>query len=231
MKKLFKNKVLIFAILFIVVIGGCLTALCLRQPVLENLVRANMADYRDFVYFGECQEFKANLMCGVREEPYEYNGVKNNDREFGVLTVIFAQNYDIELIEFELIVDGESCIGLLEKNPFDSSFMADVEKRFESGSEMSLKILSLEEVKLECLSSSWNISSQKALEIGIEALREDMEDFITQNRLYGECYLKIITDSSMQKFYYSFSFVGDDLKMRTVVINPEDGEVIVKNVT
>ena len=73
--------------------------------------------------------YDATLRFGERESYFRRDGIRTRKKEYGVLTIKFfgdvsyAQN-----IVARIKVDGEDYLCILEKNPFDQSFMCDIER-------------------------------------------------------------------------------------------------------
>lgn len=203
-----------------------------EQDVKEDLLD-NLSDVRYNVFAGQNSELCANLMCGVREISYSYDGISNKKCEFGVISVTIKNKNNYENISYTLTV-GESIItGTLEENPYDHTFMTDIERII--GCDKSV-YLTLEGITtnmlLVCESASWQVQYDEAIDIAFESLESEITKFYQKKKLCAEGYLKIIFDqnSTTKLFYWYFGVVGQNGETVAVIIDPQTGDIITKSV-
>ena len=120
MKKFGLTAVVAVMMFVFVGVSGC--GLNAKSDVVNNL-----SDVRYSVFVGQSDGLIANLMCGMRENPYSYDGKSNKKTEFGIVTVFFEKHPGQEL-HYSLSVGKTSFAGTLEENPYNHSFMADIQK-------------------------------------------------------------------------------------------------------
>lgn len=220
MKKL-KFLTLIFAAAFLF-LGGC-------GLNVKNEVADNISDIRYSMFEGVNQNFNATLMCGMRENPYEYDGISNQKTQFGVIAVVFNQIKQENQIAYKLIIDGAESNGYLEENPFDRSFMTDIGKIIDTTSSVQLLLDGeIDPIVLTPISADWQIDYTKALEIALTTLEADLKPFFNNKQFAAECYLKIIHDQKNMgsPYYWYFGVIGQNGQNKTLIIDVHSGEII-----
>ncbi|MDD2445815.1 MAG: hypothetical protein PHX09_03290 [Clostridia bacterium] len=225
MKTIKKTMVMLLVCCCIFFLTGC-------GSDIKNEMIKNLSDVRYNLFEAKTDDLKVTLMCGLREEPYGYNGVSNPKCEFGVITVDFADMPEINEIAFTLIVDGVGHYGNVEKNPFGHNFMADIEKIVEDNSNVYLTIDGVEsELLMICVSKSWSVQYEDALNIASEHFMEQAKQFIKNKKFKAECYLKIIYDenSEFDSYFWYFGIIGTDNNKLNLVIDVNSGEILTNN--
>ncbi len=151
-------------------------------------------------YFLSSQYYTADLRFGLRESVYRHDLVVTQKIPYGVLTVKFfgdvpyAQN-----VVARLLIDDEEITCILEKNPFDSSFVCDLKKVY-SQSEISLYVDNVDSgyTKLTCANLNFESNYDKALNFAFKQFKS----FIDKTRQV-ECYLTIYSEDQ-SNYYWSF---------------------------
>lgn len=221
-------KKISFVVLAVMMIGCAMLSGCglnVKSDVLNNL-----SDVRYSVFVGQSDGVVANLMCGMRENPYSYDGKSNKKTEFGVITVFF-KNRPSEDLHYSLSVGKSSYAGVLEENPYNHSFMADIQKIVD-GEGVYLKIEGVVDgMQLMPESKDWAVQYDKALDIAYEVLEEKLMGLYSSRRFCGECYLKIVLDQSSidNPYYWCFMYVGQNGESGSVIIDVNSGEVLTKS--
>ena len=224
MKK-FGLTALIAVMMFVFVgLSGC--GLNAKSDVLNSL-----SDVRYSVFVGQSDGVVANLMCGMRENPYSYDGKSNKKTEFGVVTVFF-EKHPVQELHYSLSVGKTSFAGTLEENPYNHSFMADIQKIVDGEGGVYLTIEGVVDgMQLMPESKDWAVQYDKALDIAFEVLEEDLMNLYSSRRFCGECYLKIVLDQSSidNPYYWCFMYVGQNGESGSVIIDVNSGEVLTKS--
>ena len=221
-------KKISFVVLAVMMIGCAMLSGCglnVKSDVLNNL-----SDVRYSVFVGQSDGVVANLMCGMRENPYSYDGKSNKKTEFGVITVFF-KNRPSEDLHYSLSVGKSSYAGVLEENPYNHSFMADIQKIVD-GEGVYLTIEGVVDgMQLMPESKDWAVQYDKALDIAYEVLEEKLMGLYSSRRFCGECYLKIVLDQSSidNPYYWCFMYVGQNGESGSVIIDVNSGEVLTKS--
>lgn len=222
-------KKISFVVLAVMMIGCAMLSGCglnVKSDVLNNL-----SDVRYSVFVGQSDGVVSNLMCGMRENPYSYDGKSNKKTEFGVITVFF-KNRPSEDLHYSLSVGKSSYAGVLEENPYNHSFMADIQKIVDGEGGVYLTIEGVVDgMQLMPESKDWAVQYDKALDIAYEVLEEKLMGLYSSRRFCGECYLKIVLDQSSidNPYYWCFMYVGQNGESGSVIIDVNSGEVLTKS--
>lgn len=224
MKKFGLTAIVAVMMFLFVGVSGC--GLNVKSDVVNNL-----SDVRYSVFVGQSQGVVSNLMCGMRENPYSYDGKSNKKTEFGVITVFF-ENKPEEELHFSLSVGKTNYAGTLEENPYNHSFMADIQKIVDGDEGVYLTIEGVvKDMQLMPESKDWAVQYDKALDIAFEALEEDLMMLYSSRKFCGECYLKIVLDQSgiENPYYWCFMYVGQNGESGSVIIDVNTGEILTKS--
>lgn len=222
------KKLIIFAIICVVAILSTSCKLDMQSEVLDN-----MSDIRYNLFEAKTEDFTATFMCGMRENPYEYDGVSNSKCEFGIITITYKVRPLLEEIDFVLKVNNSDFVGVLEENPYDHTYMADIEKIIDSEAEIFLAIDDLEsDLQFTSISSSWAVQYADALTIALENVNDDLPQFFSSKQFLAECYLKIIFDlkSTTAPYFWYFGIVGQGGATVALIIDTETGEILTKSI-
>lgn len=210
-----------------IVLTGC-------SSVEYRLAKENIAEIRECLYVGENKEINATLSCGKREKDYVINGYATELIEFGVLTFELLKPVD-EFENFEpmfvLFVGTKRYDGVLEKNPFDGTYVADIKKNINTTDVVNAKIMCgtfSSEVNLNLLTDTWEINCEDALKIACKNQKENIKNFEENGAFLAEVYVKIVNDEEINKdeYFWYVNFVGRKGRNFAVIINTQNGEVM-----
>lgn len=209
------------------------TVLLLTACSSDNykLALNNVSEYRKELYVGSNEQVVASYICGERESVYAMDGISTEPTEFGVLT--FFVNEELEGVpQYTLVIDGQTFSGDLEQNPFDGSYVADIGKCL-GGSNISATISLGEfssQVELKKVNVDWEIDGEKALEITCKKMGKEFKDFMENGAFLGECYIKIVNDSSIStnEYYWYVNIINGQGRSFSAIIDPHSGEVLAK---
>ncbi|MGN1162713.1 MAG: hypothetical protein ACI4T2_02205 [Christensenellales bacterium] len=191
-----------------------------------------MSDVREILYAGEDDKVFVTVVSGSRENPYKYDGIKNENVDFCIVSLFpTGAKVDGNVLDVELLVGDITHDITLEKSPYENAYMADIGNRIGVGQTLKLECADLG-VALELCNESqkWEIKSDDAIRIGSDELAEKIQAKIENNTLLGECYLKIIYDKSrsIKTYYWYFTFVSTDGSSSSCVIDTTTGKVLAK---
>ena len=201
---------------------------------IDKEIKNNLSDVRYNLFDAKTDNFKINFMSGMREEPYVYDGIHNTLCEFGVLTVIFFDNVEFETLDFLLLDENETGItrhsGVLERNPRNNSFMADIEEIVTDSAILTLQISALgeEKIKLKCTSNDWAVQYNDALSIALSHIQDQAKSYFKNKRFTAETYMKIIYDenANLDEYFWYFGILPQDGESLSIIINTATGEII-----
>lgn len=226
-----KKKFLIFALIFAVVAILVVVAYFAFFKVdLKDLAIKNTSEMGEQCFSGKKDMTILKLMTGQRENPYSLNGKHEENKDFALLIFKTAET-NVESPTYIININGTSYNGILEQNPYDNTFVADLGISVPQNAEITatVAIKNTEyEFELSNINSAWQISFEKAREIGIVALKEDLENCLKGKDLNCELYVKAITDTkgTLSSYFYHVSFIDSNGNSKGVVIDVNTGEIL-----
>lgn len=193
----------------------------------------NLAEVRYNLYSGKTENVSATFMSGRREADYVVNGFCTKPKEFGVLTFKIDSKITLpKTVNFVLTVGTTRHDGVLEKNPFDGSFVFDLKTIIDGVEVINAKVIAgefVEEVELMLVTKNFNINWDNALRIACKELEGSLREFVVDGEFKGEVYVKLICDEDILETYYWYvSFVSRTGKNYSVIINPQTNEIMGK---
>lgn len=221
----------IFALLvcvgvLIVCLTGCGTSI--KTDVVNN-----MADIRYNIFSGQSKGVVVNLMCGMRENPYIIDGFAKKPVQFGVITATLSQK-PTQPVHYTLTVSKQTFSGVLEENPYNHTFMVDIEKIVSVTDAVYITIESVvENLLLVPESEGWAVQYDQALDIGIAALEEKLKTVYEKRKFKAECFLKIVLDQSTTDcpYYWCFGFNAQNGSKSMVIFDVKTGEILTEKST
>ena len=190
------------------------------------------SDLMSVFFFADTDFGEIEVYSGQRESQFEYDGISTPKVDYGIIKICFDEKKDQNTIDISLQLDNELSSFTLEQNPFDQSYMVDIEKQISQNTVVKIKILdnNSQEIIVDCQSKKWKISDKDALEIAGKSLK----DFFAENSKNGldyECYLKVVHNiqDGERLYFYTFSVKTTQGKSVNIVIDVNNGEVLVKS--
>ncbi len=210
----------------LIMVSGC-------SNKIYNKVVLNVAEVRQNLFTGKTDNIEVSLMSGMREEDYVVNGYCSTPIEFGVLT--FKVNNQVvmpEQVNYVLTVGTARYDGVLEHNPFDGSYVADLKRIIDSEDVISAKIIAgefVDSVELISVTKDFNVDFNQALKIACSELDNSLKQFIENSSFRAECYVKLINDDEILNVYYWYvNFVGVNGNTVSVIIDPITKQIMAK---
>lgn len=220
----------------IVIVSAVIAALicCFSAVGCKSVTRkyyASISEIRDAAYEGECEGMKVSVVSGVREDPFVADGKSGEKKDFTVITVTFDEfTANLPYSYFVTIGDTEYS-GVLSMHPFSESYSVELSVRTRQPSvtvKVTLGDFSAEAEAASVLESD-DISADRALEVALKALEEDLKRWKKEGTQY-EIYVRFIPNpinSDGGHFWYVVFLGGDTC---AALINRKSGEVVgIKN--
>lgn len=202
---------------------------------LSTILLGNVAEIREFALYGNNDNMSASLMCGMRECEYKINGYATDLQEFGIITVnLQNQKYVQEDIEFCMFVGTKKFTGVFEINPFDNTLVADIKKRVDYDSNVTLIVYfssGEQTLKLKKVDDEWSIDIYDALDIFVEKNKNKIKSLCKGKSFDGEVYIKIMNDEIglSKDFYFLISMYGRKGESLNMIVSPLNGEILASN--
>ncbi len=226
-----KKNILKFSIVFVLLIAIVLVLYFTVFKVdVQALANQSVSEMGKDCFFAKDDLSDVKLYTGQRENPYVLDGVHNDCQAFALL--IFRTNeMGVEAPTYIAKINGTSYNGILEQNPYDNTFVADLEIEVPADAQIEVTIAIKDNeynYTLANINKDWAISFEQAKSIGIEYLMEDIQKNVKGRNLDCEIYVKAITDSKglLSTYYYYVSMIDKNGNSKGVVIDVQTGEIV-----
>lgn len=222
-----------------VYIASCVTICLLILAFLlvgcgtqNNNVSDNLSDARYGVFDARNEQLSTTFIYGERENPYKPDGTSNNKVNFGIISVTFSQKQTENVFDFTLKTGDKTFTGQLEKSPFTDEYLADIGSQITTNEpiELTLQLPSGDvNLTLEKRSENWEIDFDKALKIGENALKDEINKMTKNGSM--EYYLKIISNNKTNfgTYFWAFTAISENGEKHTVIFSPSNDTILVKN--
>ncbi len=226
--KIFKK---FFLLIFIcpLFLSGC------NNANLKAIVNEKLSEVRFNLFSASSDEINIKFTSGFREDPYILNGKSENKKEFGVITVKFLKNLPNTNASpnFVITIEDMDFDGVFELNPFDQTYVQDIETFVLDDSNVTIKIMFGElnfETSLKNVSKEFSINHKDALNIFIKEFEKDI-NLLLKNGKDFEVYVKIISDPnfSLDKNYFYVCLISNSGISFSLIIDPLSGQILAKN--
>ena len=132
----------------------------------QEVIESSLSEYRKNLFAGKTNNFIATFSSGEREDSYIMDGNKTKLVNFGVLTISFIISPDSTSPQFELKVNTNTYTGELERNPYDNTYVFDIETQVDDSNTLTLYLIDFDEyITLDCWSKDGNITYKDSLNI------------------------------------------------------------------
>ncbi len=217
---------------FIIVILIFITATaCTDQMQLS--FNNNLSEIRRNLFAGSNEHVYVTFMTGLREENYVLDGTSTKKIEFGVVafSILKSENLYLNNVKYKLIINDVPYEGELARNPYDFTYVADIQKVVEDDAVISAEIIS---DKIDCkldltnISNDWGISYNNAINLGYKAMKSQIKNVSKTKLLDGEVYIKILYDTSKpsSEYFWYVGVVFKDGKNMSVILDINTGKVL-----
>lgn len=223
-----------FLMTIISIIVATVGLISVVEPTERELILSNLSEIRYNAFSEVTDTFGASFMTGEREVPYIIDGIAQEKSLFGVLSVYFRipTSSFVGTPTYSLSIDDDYYEGELERSPYSSGYVADIEASANDDSVVTLTVIwdDLEEtIVLAPTSIGWEINWEKAMDIALENIDE-----VTKNKLIvdgivtAEIHMKIINDPEnvLGEYYWYFTIYHRDGSVTSYTIDPITGEIL-----
>ncbi|MBO5910227.1 MAG: hypothetical protein J6Q15_01820 [Clostridia bacterium] len=220
-----------------IAVCGILFVGCGNGKKNETNFNNHLIEVRNNLFAGEDQIYYATVCTGEREKDYALDGVVNELIPFGIVTLA---RHDNELLrqdryQFTLIVNGENITGVLEKSPYDNTYLADIEQVIADDAEIKLELVvdgSNFSQQLINVSSNFDVDKDSAISIACEELNDNIKHLSDEKNNFSEAFIKILKDYSGEsnRYYWYVGIISPEGKTSGVLIDAMSGNIISKKV-
>jgi len=226
--KILKKMLILFLLFCPIIVFGC-------SNNIDLIVQENLSEVRYNLFVAGNEEINVKFTSGFREDPYVLNGKSENKKEFGVITVKFLKNISNKNAtpNFVITISDMDFDGELELNPFDQTYVQDIETFVLDASSVSIKISFGDfcfESNLKNVSNDFAINHKDALNIFVKEYKKDIQT-LSKNGKDFEVYVKIINDPSLEidKNYFYVCLLSSSGESFSLMIDPYSANILAKN--
>lgn len=219
---------------FLLLLTLCLCSGCSNK--YESYLKNNTAEIRNYLFVGNDDDFDVSFISGKREKNYIVNGYATELVDFGVLTFFPKNDLDVDytIANFVLLVGTNKFEGVLQKNPFDGSLVADIKTNISPTANVTAKIEMGEfsrEIKLNCVNADWKIQSEDVYSILSKKFKSEIDKCVVGKSFAGEVYIKILNDAdeNVSDFYWYVCILTRTGGRLSLIISPDTGETLAIN--
>jgi len=193
MKKKFKLKkwLLLIGAAIVIAVGTVIGVSSCSRASYFQLALDNLSETRIFMKQGETSCCKAQFYTGMREEPYDVNGISEKKVAFGVINLDPRKSkIAAEELEGTLKIGEEEIPVTLERNPHGTNFATDIERLVDVSLDLVLTLTIEGETEVFNLTNAMPedaINWERALELAVDHVQSQIK-----SAGKFECYVKIV---------------------------------------
>lgn len=192
-----------------------------------------VSDIRENYFQGQTENYFVSFSSGMRESPYELDGICNEKVEFGVVTIVPKKTEEQKGLTYIVSVNDKEHSGEFETSPFDDSYAGDIGVKVGASDVITIKISdgSSEEIaSMTCVTCDFDVDALSALQLAVEEVGNNLQDLMVHKNF--EIYIKVVADIKqvVENKYWLVMFYCECGEFVNVIINPETGDCEVKNV-
>lgn len=223
--------------LFILLLAIC--SLCLTACGNKEL---NLNDYlieeRQNLYIAQDDVYTVSFSSGLREENYNFDGIKNNMTEFGIVTISRLDSAPMGQLDYNYTVkiDDQTYTGTLAKSEVENSYAADIQVKASENATINVQIVfgsySFNKEMVNT-SSNFEVDCNKAIEIANQALKKDIKQLTSDKNNKIEAVMKIVKDTSSSNpsnYYWYVGVVSTNGEILGVLVDSSNGQIIAKKI-
>ncbi len=215
------KKIIFTLAIFFVVLG---ISGCSSKMTNLDLVVNNMSEETEVYYCSDSGETPFSISSGFREEPFKYDGSNQKKVVFALITARLDTNAP-EYID--VIIDGVKKTILLQYNFITGTHIADLEILLKGTEQIAVDYLG-NNINMICQSNFFEVKADQAIEIAVEQLGEDISSLREGDKLFAECYLRVLDKvvGGFDKTFWLFSICSVSGEMNNVIISTADGKIL-----
>lgn len=202
-----------------------------------NLVKDNLSEIRENILCYSDEDVFVTFMSGSREENYVADGISDNLVDFAVITLDFYSKdyaYNEKKVSYATTIEGVEYSGEMLNNPYDNSFVVDLSVNATDITELQIDFVIDDTSCVATLSQvngEWSYNHLDAVQIICKDLKHYIGQYVENNQLNAECYIKVVHNTEYPtQYYWCVQIVTTNGTSMTEIINPTTGEILAKNI-
>lgn len=219
-----KRFCLFFCLIAVFLFSGCSN--------FNSHFEKNISEIHTSLFSAEDKNFFTTLSLGKRENPYIVDGQSRELVEFAVLTV-YPQEVKPQSnnVNYVLTTNAKKYNGNFEVNPFDNSFVVDLEHIETDFSDITVAFI-VDQIeytyKLENQLKTNYATCEEVKSIASKQFESIKDSLIEKNKMQAEVYIRVIKKFGHVPLWY-VSVVSITNQLFALIIDPVSKEVIAKN--
>lgn len=202
----------------------CATLIFACTPDLEKNPR--LSELRSDIMMGNNDEYSIVLVSGIREDPFDIDGMSQKDKVFfTVITVTPAEYNPLAEYSFSVTIGGETYTGKLNRHPYNQSYSVEINVLT---SQKELEIIISQgnndsAITLNSVVGEDFISGNKAFQIAEKKLK----DKISAKGGNYEVFVRLIENpiNASGGYFWYVAFIFEDETTYAVLIEPVTMEI------
>ena len=196
----------------------------------KELINKNVSEIDKVCFTAHNGLSQVKLISGTREDPYLLNGKSENCKPFAL--IIFRTNQaGVQAPTFVASINDKSYNGIMEANPYDNTFVVDLEQEVNDDATINVKITINDNTynyDLINTSADWLVKAEQAKDIAIEYFLDKIKDCSSYKGVDAELFVRILSDNSgnFDKFFYHITLNKTDGEVCSIVIDTNTGDII-----
>ena len=201
----------------------------------------NLNDYlieeRQNLYVAQDDVYTASFSSGMREENYNFDGIKNNMVEFGIVTLsrLDCAPMSNDTYTYTVKINDQTYTGQLQKSEVDNSYSADIQATAPADAIVTVQVLFTGDSfnkELVNTSSQFAVDKDNAIKIANKELKSNIKQLTSDKNNKIEAVMKIVKDSSTEqdRYYWYVGIISTNGEMVGVLLDSSNGNVIAKKV-
>ena len=189
---------------------------------------AYLSELRTDYMVAECALGRVDVATGMRETPYEIDGVSREKESYTVITLTPASFTPNKVYRYTAVIGGAEYTGQMAMHPFGNSYSADIPaKSDERAVQISLSDETTScDLTAESVLTDTMIRAERALEVAYAAQKTGYDAFKSGGKFNAEIYVRLIPNPiDNQGGYYWYVAACADTTV-AALIDPNTEEIV-----
>lgn len=225
-----KKFITITLFIIVVLVIGVAVYFAYFKVDAKALAEKNISEMDKVCFTANNGMTQIKLISGTREDPYLLNGKSEKLKDFAL--IVFRTDEDgVESPTFTATINDKTFNGILEQNPYDNTFVVDLEQNVQNDANVNIKVTINNDTynyDLVNTSKEWSVSSEQVKDIAVNYFMPQLQEHASYKGLDAEMFVRIISDNTgnFDKFFYHVTLNLPDGKMQSIIIDINSGEII-----
>lgn len=213
-----KKRIVIFLSVLLLSASAVFLSACSAPDITQN---QRLSELRSDILCGSAGDYSVVLVTGIRENPFEIDGVSQADKVYFTVITVTVANYDpLSEYNFTVSIGGQSYTGKLSRHPYNQSYSAEINAL----TDVPQMLLTLSrgatdtEITLNSVKGEDFISAQKAFEIAEKELKDAVAALETDYEIFVRLIENPINPGG--GYFWYVAFISTNKTTLGVLIDP-----------